>query len=164
MFAGSAPIMRCALESIVKAESVALPSCPSQTNTSVAPPSKKPATALLISPVSNCRSSASFGSVCSWRQMPATPSASVIMNTVFGCAKADMAATRAKSAVFIVCHSSVSLEAFQMEELMLQFQCEHFRDPAGQSLGHPLEAEIVRVGAINQTVPAGWADQIGALN
>ena len=50
-----------------------------------------------------------------------------------------------------------------MEELTIQFQSEHFRDPAGQSLGHPLEAKIVRVGTVNQTVPAGWTDQIGAL-
>ena len=68
---------------MVSVESVCEPSCPSQTMTSSAPPSRKPSTAALISPVSNCRISELVGSVWSWRQTPPTPSASVIMKMVF---------------------------------------------------------------------------------
>src|SRR3979411_2896375 len=68
---------------MVRAESVWLPSCPSQTTTSVAPPARNPSTAALISPVSSWRISLSLGSVWSWRQTPATPPASVIIKTDF---------------------------------------------------------------------------------
>src|SRR5690349_19148558 len=86
MEAPSAPITSRALGWIVRVERVWLPSWASHTITSSAPPARKPSTAALISPVSNWRNSGSLGSVCSCRQIPPTPSASVIRNTVFFCA------------------------------------------------------------------------------
>src|ERR1017187_9998263 len=78
-----APISSLALGWMVSVESVWLPSWPSQTRTSSAPPARNPSTAALISPVNNWRISGSLGSVWSWRQMPPTPSASVMRKTVF---------------------------------------------------------------------------------
>src|SRR4051794_25243716 len=73
---------------MVRVESVWLPSCPSQTTTSWAPPARNPSTAALISPVSNWRISGSLGSVWSCRQTPPTPSASVMRKTVLFCPQA----------------------------------------------------------------------------
>src|SRR5512135_1847928 len=45
-----------------------------------------------------------------------------------------------------------------------QFKSQHFPDPRGQSLSHPLKSEVVRMRAIHQSVAPGWAQKIGALH
>src|SRR5258708_23337239 len=103
------PMTSLACGWIVSAESVRLPTCPSQTITSLAPPSRKPCTAALISPVSNCRISASFGSVWSCRHTPATPSASVIMKTRLLCGNKGTTVSKSRIVKRIAGHISARL-------------------------------------------------------